>query len=67
MRGDRIGDSWAVKDAIRGKILSPNGPKEWIIGSFSSSWSENSSGLLRSLRSLDCELWRMLLTLCAAS
>jgi hypothetical protein len=51
----RRGES-AVKEAMRGRRLSPNGPNEWMMGSFSSSWSDRSSGLLRSLRSLDCEL-----------
>ena len=33
----------ALKDSKRGRMLAPKGPKEWTIGSFSSSRSEKSS------------------------
>lgn len=49
-----MGESSARKEARRGRRFSPNGPNEWIMGSFSSSLSE-SSGLPRSL---SWEFWR---------
>ncbi len=38
----RTGELAVLKEAIRGSRLAPNGPKEWMIGSFSSSLSEKS-------------------------
>lgn len=43
LRGVLDGE-WVVNDSIRGRRLAPNGPKEWMTGSFSSSKSEKSRG-----------------------
>src|ERR1700722_20273191 len=53
----RRGDSPAVNEAIRLLRFWPNGPKEWMIGSFSSSWSEKSCDELRLSCGIASKAW----------